>query len=129
MKIRERRGGPRLPRLSRRYGSPEKPSLKETHVKSPCLLALAASAVVSTFPLLEPALAGDVQGDAYSCQELWVMRNQVYKDNAYCFRSERAVSYFGIGGCVYQSEDAVPLSKSERRLVDDIKASEGRQGC
>lgn len=76
-----------------------------------------------------PASAGDVQGDAYSCAELWVMRNQVFKDHRYCFATEKARSYFGNGGCLYVEEGAVPLSRAERRLVRDIRSSERRQGC
>jgi hypothetical protein len=84
------------------------------------LTALAATA---------PAQAGDVQGDAYSCEELWVMRNQVFKDNGYCFKAARAINYFGTGGCSYDSEAAVPLSKSERSFIREIRASERRLGC
>lgn len=76
-----------------------------------------------------PATAGDVQGDAYGCQELWVMRNQIFKDNGYCFATDRARDYFGNGGCRYHSESSVPLSKQERNTVRQIRASERRQSC
>lgn len=89
----------------------------------------ALAALVSAGAAAVPATAGDIQGDAYSCSELWVMRNQIYKDNGYCFKTARAINYFGNGGCEYHSEGAVPLSKSERRIVRDIKRSEARQGC
>jgi len=75
------------------------------------------------------AKAGDIQGDAYSCQELWVMRNQIFKNNGYCFQTDRARNYFGNGGCRFASEGAVPLSKSGRRIIRDIRASERRLGC
>lgn len=89
----------------------------------------ALAAIMSASAAAVPASAGDIQGDAYSCQELWVMRNQIYKDNGYCFKTAKAINYFGNGGCEYHSEGAVPLSKSERRIVRDIKRSEARQGC
>ena len=91
--------------------------------------AVAAAAAGCSLAMAGHASAGDVQGDAYSCEELWVMRNQIYKDRGYCFKTERAITYFGIGGCLHDSEDSLPLLKSERRLVRDIEASEGRQGC
>ncbi len=96
-------------------------------MKTPMLVALATLSFIA--PLSLAAKAGDVQGDAYSCEELWVMRNQMYKDNAFCFQSTRAMTYFGNGGCIYHDDDAVPFSKSERRVLHMIKASEARQGC
>jgi hypothetical protein len=99
-------------------------------VNSPALAALAAALALAPLALSSmPAAAGDVQGDAYDCQELWVMRNQIYKDNGYCFTTRRAVTYFGIGGCSYDTEESVPLSKSERSTIDAIRASEARQSC
>lgn len=96
-------------------------------MKSRTLTLLAAAGVIAS--LAQPAFAGDIQGDAYSCQELWVMRNQIYKDNGYCFHTSRAISYFGNGGCSYNNDASVPLSKHERHMVRMIQASESRQGC
>jgi hypothetical protein len=98
-------------------------------VNSPAIAALAAALVLIPLALAKPAAAGDVQVDAYDCQELWVMRNQIYKDNGYCFTTPRAITYFGIGGCSYDTEESVPLSKMERRTIDAIRASEARQSC
>jgi YARHG domain len=97
-------------------------------MKSRLYLSLAAAAA-SLAATLVPAAAGDVQGDAYSCQELWVMRNSIYKENGYCFKTARAINYFGNGGCSYHSEGAVPLSRSERSSIRAIRASENRLGC
>jgi hypothetical protein len=102
---------------------------RRSDVNSPALAALAAALVLVPLAVAKPAAAGDVQGDAYDCQELWVMRNQIYKNNGYCFATERAVTYFGIGGCVYDTEEDVPLSKMEKRTIDEIRASEARQSC
>ncbi len=98
-------------------------------MKTPVIAALAAALVLVPLAFTRPAAAGDVQGDAYDCQELWVMRNQIYKNNGYCFTTERAVTYFGIGGCSYDVEEDVPLSKMERQTIDAIRASEARQSC
>lgn len=92
-----------------------------------CLLVLAAAATLSATTL--PASAGDVQGDAYDCQELWVMRNQIYKDAGYCFTSPRAITYFGNGGCLYHSQSEVPLSDQQRQTIKMIKKSSARQSC
>jgi hypothetical protein len=100
-----------------------------TVVKSPAFAALAVMLTFSPLVLVQSAAAGDVQGDAYDCQELWVMRNQIYKDAGYCFTTPRAVTYFGIGGCQYTTEAGVPLSNMERSTIDAIRASEARQSC
>ena len=72
---------------------------------------------------LVPAKAGDV------CEELWVQRNQIFKDNGYCFKTSRAINYFGNAGCDYDDEFSIPLSRSEQRQVDRIKRQERRYGC
>jgi hypothetical protein len=94
-------------------------------MKASVLTAAALTAVA----LVAPVRAGDIQGDAYDCHELWVMRNQIYKDNGYCFKTVKAISYFGNGGCAYKSESSLPMSKQDRRVISDIKRSEARQGC
>jgi YARHG domain len=57
---------------------------------------VAAGGAVSTLPA--GAMADDA-ADGLSCHDLWVMRNQVYKDHGYCFKTEKARTYFGNGGC------------------------------
>jgi hypothetical protein len=88
------------------------------------MLVLALAAAVPA-----PAFAGDIQGDAYDCQELWVMRNKIYKDGGYCFTSNRAITYFGNGGCTHHALSEVPLSDTSRLILRDIRKSERRQGC
>ncbi len=66
---------------------------------------------------------------AASCQDLWVERNTYYKGAGYCFKTARAISYFGNGGCRYDSESAVPLSSAVRRRIAEIVAQERIQGC
>lgn len=92
--------------------------------RTAAILSLAAASIASI-----PAQAGDIQGDAYSCQELWVMRNQIFKNAGYCFKTQKAISYFGNGGCVYQDQDDVPLSAMDKIVIRDAKKSEARQGC
>jgi YARHG domain-containing protein len=66
---------------------------------------------------------------AQSCQQLWVERNSYYKARGYCFKTERAISYFGNGGCIYQDEDRVPLTQRERNRIAEIKRLERARGC
>lgn len=90
---------------------------------------LPAIAILSALAALAPASAGDVQGDAYDCKELYVMRNDIYKDAGYCFKTAKAIAQFGNAGCQYDSLGHVPLSSNQRSMIKDIKKSEARQGC
>jgi hypothetical protein len=84
-------------------------------------LAILALALV---PVATPAPA---QGDI--CGQLWVERNSIYKANGYCFKTSRAIGYFGNAGCVYDIEAMVPLSPGERARVARIQAEERSLGC
>lgn len=66
---------------------------------------------------------------AQSCQDLWVERNQYYKDAGYCFRTQRAIKYFGNAGCRYDDEGAVPLPRGVRNRIADITRAERNLGC
>lgn len=89
------------------------------------LAAILALAVGS----IQRADAGDIQGDAYSCQELWQMRNQIFKTNGYCFRTSRSIARYGNAGCRFDREADVPLSAMDRVILRDIRKSEKRLGC
>ncbi|MGP9814399.1 YARHG domain-containing protein [Rhodopseudomonas sp. NSM] len=66
---------------------------------------------------------------AQSCQALWVERNSYYKDAGYCFKTRRAIGYFGNRGCSYDDVGDVPLSANVRERIAEIKALERRFGC
>lgn len=79
-----------------------------------------AGAVASTMP---------AQAQYASCHELWVERNSIFKARGYCFKTRRAISYFGNAGCRYDYEEDVPLSAYERAYVARIRAAERALGC
>ena len=66
---------------------------------------------------------------AQSCQELWVERNSCYKQAGYCFKTDRAISYFGNGGCTHEVEASVPLPRDIRARIAEIIRIERRNGC
>jgi hypothetical protein len=66
---------------------------------------------------------------AQSCQDLWVERNSYYKQAGYCFKTSRAISYFGNGGCIYDIEASVPLPRDIRARIAEITRMERRSGC
>lgn len=93
-------------------------------------LALAAlvavGGAVSTLPA--SAMPADTAA-VVSCQDIWVMRNQIYKDNGYCFKTTRARSYFGNGGCYADDESDMALSSKEMKLVLKYKHWEKIKSC
>lgn len=64
-----------------------------------------------------------------SCHELWYARNEIYKDQGYCFKTARAIREFGNAGCQYDSESRVPLTRAERQRVERISRIESELGC
>lgn len=63
---------------------------------------------------------------ARSCQRLWVSRNTLYKNNGYCFKSQRARNYFGNAGCWTSNPK---FTNWERRRVRQIRRCERNKGC
>jgi hypothetical protein len=70
-----------------------------------------------------PSFAQDV------CQSLWVERNSIYKAAGYCFKTARAIRYFGNAGCSYDNERELPLSRGDQSRVARIIAEERANGC
>ena len=66
---------------------------------------------------------------AQSCGDLYVQRNQIYKNNGYCFNTPRGISTFGNAGCRYDNVDDVPLSNLDRAAVAAITRDERVIGC
>jgi hypothetical protein len=64
-----------------------------------------------------------------TCDQLWVARNSIYKMRGYCFKTQRAINYFGNAGCMYQNEDDVPLTPQDRAHISQIQAQERAMGC
>lgn len=79
--------------------------------------------IVAASAAATPALAQGI------CQSLWVERNSIYKDAGYCFKTQRAIRYFGNAGCEYDVEAALPLSYSQRARIGQILAEERANGC
>jgi hypothetical protein len=79
--------------------------------------------IVAASTLATPAYSQGI------CQRLWVERNSIYKEAGYCFKTARAIRYFGNAGCQYDVEAALPLSRGERARVADIIAEERANGC
>jgi hypothetical protein len=84
----------------------------------------------ATIPLTAATLGTTLSlAQAQSCQQLWVGRNQYDKDAGYCFKTARAIRFFGNGSCSYDNERDLPLSSSARSRIAQITRLEGRMGC
>ena len=64
-----------------------------------------------------------------SCGNLWHVRNRIYDENGYCFKTRRARARFSNKGCAYRDQAEVPLNAYERANVLSIRAVERRKGC
>ena len=67
--------------------------------------------------------------DGPNCNFLWTMRNAIYKERGYCFRTQRGIRAFGNAGCRYDDVEAVPLSAIERGNVATIQRAERMKAC
>ncbi len=76
-----------------------------------------------------PLLAAPTPAAAQSCEDLWYQRNEIYKAQGYCFRTQRGIRAFGNAGCQYDDVEDVPLSASQRRLIAGIQSEERARGC
>ena len=84
-------------------------------------------AVLAALVVLGASAAPTWAQDA--CQDLWVERNSIYKANGYCFKTARAISYFGNAGCLYDNEASFRLSRAERTRIQQIRSLERQYGC
>jgi hypothetical protein len=88
-----------------------------------------ATIIVAMVVAAATLLVAAPPANAQSCQRLWVERNSYYKQRGYCFKTQRAIAYFGNAGCIYQNEAAVPLSRAERERIAQIQRLERANGC
>ncbi|HUU67105.1 MAG TPA: YARHG domain-containing protein [Methyloceanibacter sp.] len=72
--------------------------------------------------LAAPAYAG-------VCSDLWVQRNAIYKANGYCFKTRKAINYFGNAGCLYDNAATMPMSGADKSRVLAVKTREKQLGC
>jgi len=66
---------------------------------------------------------------ALSCDSLWTVRNTIYDENGYCFKTARAKAVFDNTGCLYQNASQVPLNTYERGNIDRIVRVEKQKSC
>ena len=64
-----------------------------------------------------------------TCDQLWFRRNGIFKQAGYCFKTPRAIRQFGNAGCLYDDENAVPLSSQDRAAIAGFREMERIRNC
>lgn len=64
-----------------------------------------------------------------SCDVLWTVRNTIYYENGYCFKTARGLAAFDNSGCSYDEAGMVPLNNYERNNIGRIVKVEREKGC
>jgi len=85
------------------------------------------SAILAGFLAVATLGAAPPAAMAQDCQSLWVERNTYYKQAGYCFRTARAIQYFGNDGCYLNSEPNFPYNIRQR--IQQLLQAERAYGC
>jgi hypothetical protein len=77
-----------------------------------------------------PAYAA-VEDTIHECVRLYRARNSFYHDRGLCFTRPGAIRQFPDNPktCRYNSSQNLPISASEKRVIDRIVARESELGC
>jgi hypothetical protein len=57
------------------------------------------------------------------------VRNWIYKENGYCFKTPKTIKAFGNAGCLHDDVTQVPLNQYEQYNVKAIRKVETQKGC
>ncbi len=64
-----------------------------------------------------------------SCDALWTVRNTIYYENGYCFKTARGRAVFDNSSCSYDDAGMVPLNTYERENISRVVKVERQMGC
>lgn len=65
----------------------------------------------------------------HSCEQLWVLRNSVYHEQGYCFRSDKARKWFASTNCKFDDIRLVPLNDYQRKNIEVVQGVEQQKAC
>ncbi|MBZ8134532.1 YARHG domain-containing protein [Afifella sp. IM 167] len=63
------------------------------------------------------------------CNDLWYVRNRIFDENGYCFRTSRGRANFDNSDCWENDQGRVRMSGIERANVNAIVQAERALGC
>lgn len=112
------------------------------------ILALAATAAAVWFALPATTTPASAHGNCYevigcphrdlfnrndlrqlSCQNLWYVRNRIYDDHGYCFKTPKAIREFDNSDCYVRNAARLDLNRREIQNISRIREVEQRKGC
>lgn len=64
-----------------------------------------------------------------SCDSLWTVRNTIYNENGFCFKTARAKEIFSNADCTVTNASNLQFNKYERTNINRIVAVEKAKGC
>ncbi len=64
-----------------------------------------------------------------SCQNLWYVRNSIYNDNGYCFKTQAGKAEFDNSACFVRDTSKLRFNKHEQSNIDRIVRIEKQKGC
>lgn len=64
-----------------------------------------------------------------SCQNLWYVRNSIYDDHGYCFRTRAAQAEFDNSDCYETESSRLRFNRHEQTNIDRIVQVERQKGC
>jgi hypothetical protein len=64
-----------------------------------------------------------------SCQNLWYVRNSIYDDHGYCFRTRAAQDVFDNSDCYESDASRLRFNRHEQANINRIVQIEKEKGC
>lgn len=64
-----------------------------------------------------------------SCQNLWYVRNSIYNERGYCFRTREAIAQFDNSDCSVTDATQLQFNMHEQANIDRIVTVEREKGC
>jgi hypothetical protein len=64
-----------------------------------------------------------------SCDSLWTVRNMIFDEKGYCFKTAKAQSVFSNDGCSYTTMASLPLNQYESANIQTVRAVEKQKAC
>lgn len=64
-----------------------------------------------------------------SCQNLWYVRNSIYNDHGYCFRTRVAQQAFDNSDCYERDSSRLQFNRNEQTNIDRIVRVEREKSC
>ena len=64
-----------------------------------------------------------------SCDSLWTVRNMIFDENGYCFKTAKAKSIFSNDGCSFTTMASMPLNSYETKNIQLVQAVEKQKAC